>query len=107
MFHLSIFHRDSNQVRSHALSYMRRMDAGEDIFAGLQENDNDVGGPSLKRAARVSLSPSSPSSSFNTGPWSEEEKRLFDVGVRKYGRGQWKKIAALIGTRYVMIALVA
>lgn len=94
-------------MRSHALSYMRRMDAGEDIFAGLQENDNDVGGPSLKRAARVSLSPSSPSSSFNTGPWLEEEKRLFDVGVRKYGRGQWKKIAALIGTRYVMIALVA
>jgi len=37
----------------------------------------------------------------NTGRWTPEEHRMFEEGLRKYGK-QWKKIAATIPSRTVV-----
>jgi hypothetical protein len=38
---------------------------------------------------------------YNEGRWTFEEKILFLKGLRRYGRGKWKKIGSLLPTRYV------
>ncbi|GFH44509.1 hypothetical protein CTEN210_00983 [Chaetoceros tenuissimus] len=35
----------------------------------------------------------------NTGKWTDEEHRLFEEGLEKYGKGVWKKIASHVRTR--------
>ena len=49
-------------------------------------------GSSSKKARRA----------FNKGRWSDEEKLLFLVGLRKYGKGRWKQIGRVLTTRYVL-----
>ena len=36
---------------------------------------------------------------FNTGKWTDAEKKLFLVGLRKFGKGRWKEIATTLTTR--------
>jgi hypothetical protein len=38
-------------------------------------------------------------SQFNLGKWSEEESRLFLIGLQKFGKGKWAQICTLIPTR--------
>jgi hypothetical protein len=38
-----------------------------------------------------------------TGRWSLDEKILFLYGLRKFGKGRWKKIGAYIPHRYVCV----
>ena len=33
------------------------------------------------------------------GRWTEGEKLLFLIGLRKYGRGKWKEIGTILTTR--------
>ncbi|GFH49056.1 hypothetical protein CTEN210_05532 [Chaetoceros tenuissimus] len=35
----------------------------------------------------------------NTGKWTDEEHRLFEEGLEKYGKGEWKKIASHVHSR--------
>jgi hypothetical protein len=42
---------------------------------------------------------------FNQGAWTDEEARLFLVGLRKYGKGKWVQISRVVKTRYVIAAL--
>jgi hypothetical protein len=37
--------------------------------------------------------------SVGEGSWTDEEKRLFLVGLRKYGNGEWEKISTVVKTR--------
>jgi Myb-like DNA-binding domain len=36
-----------------------------------------------------------------TGRWTMDEKTLFLYGLRKFGKGKWKKISAYLPNRYV------
>lgn len=43
---------------------------------------------------------------FHNGRWSEEEKLLFLVGLRKYGKGKWKEMASVLTSRSVAVHVV-
>jgi hypothetical protein len=45
--------------------------------------------------------PPSPTSDQRTGRWSLDEKLLFLYGLKKYGKGRWKKISVYLPRRYV------
>jgi hypothetical protein len=36
---------------------------------------------------------------YNEGMWSEEENRLFLVGLKRFGRGRWKQVASILRSR--------
>jgi len=38
-------------------------------------------------------------SAMKKGPWSPEEHALFEAGLRKHGKGKWKEVAEMVGTR--------
>ena len=42
------------------------------------------------------------SGSMRTGRWTFEEKLLFLYGLRKYGKGRWKKISVYLPNRWVL-----
>jgi hypothetical protein len=42
---------------------------------------------------------------YNKGRWSEKEKQLFLIGLRKYGKGKWKEIGTILTTRYVVVGV--
>jgi hypothetical protein len=56
-----------------------------------QEDDknNRRGGPKKKKVRRDN----------HKGKWSDEEKLLFLVGLRKFGKGKWKEIGNVLTTR--------
>jgi hypothetical protein len=68
-------------VRDHGNRIVKKMKRGENVFAGLKEDEHDF------------------DESDHVGNWSEEEKRLFLVGLEKYGEGNWSQIATLFPTR--------
>jgi hypothetical protein len=47
--------------------------------------------------------PPPPQRSYRTGRWSLDEKILFLYGLRKFGKGRWKKISFYLPHRYVTI----
>jgi len=78
-------HRNYQQIANRGCKIIQRMEAGEDIFAELgevveEEEDDD-------------------NAAINEGSWSEEEKRRFLVGLKKYGKGNWVDIAKVVKTR--------
>jgi hypothetical protein len=63
------------------------MEAGIDIFDGLEEYENDFAG--IENDELV----------VSKGNWTEEEKHNFLVGLRTYGKGNWVEIATVVKTR--------
>ena len=42
-------------------------------------------------------------STFRTGRWTLDEKILFLYGLKKYGKGRWKKMSIYLPFRYVKV----
>jgi hypothetical protein len=54
-----------------------------------KDGTNKRRGPKKKKVRRGYLK----------GKWSDQEKLLFLVGLRKYGKGKWKQIGKALTTR--------
>ena len=52
----------------------------------------------MQRAGRKTTSTQS-SGNMRTGRWTLDEKLLFLYGLRKYGKGRWKKISVYLPNR--------
>jgi hypothetical protein len=52
-----------------------------------------------KRGGRGPGRKNKPQRQFCKGRWTCQEKLLFLVGLRKYGKGKWKEIAKILTTR--------
>ena len=77
----------------------KRKDSNKTITNNNNNNGNSNG---INNNTTSSNSTSSSSSlhlpSHNT-PWTEEENKLFEEGIKMYGKGNWKDISKIVGTR--------
>ncbi|GFH49057.1 protein MYSM1 [Chaetoceros tenuissimus] len=74
----------------------------EEASQSKETNKEDVGktGTELENYESKLLTPSNiDSDMLNKGKWTDEEHRLFEEGLEKYGKGEWKKIASHVRTR--------
>lgn len=65
----------------------------------LKDSSNDGKVPKKRRPAPSKRKKKARRKDFHKGRWSEEEKLLFLVGIRKYGKGKWKEIASVLPSR--------
>jgi len=77
-------HRTRGATATKGWKYIQRMEAGEDIFADIEEEEDEDAEDNI---------------TCNRGYWSEEEKRCLLLGIKKHGKGNWTAITKLVKTR--------
>jgi hypothetical protein len=68
------------------------------------DSSNSVSSPSAAFAlndAALPTSSSSPSPNHRAGRWTPDEKILFLYGLKRFGKGRWKKMSIYLPHRYV------
>lgn len=89
------------QVADHAITFFRTAKSrGEDIFAEFDESELEE-----EEEEEDEEKSNDDVVKFNQGAWTDEEARLFLVGLRKYGKGKWVQISSVVKTRYVITVL--
>jgi hypothetical protein len=74
----------------------------EDTSSTNSTPGNNSSAPTVVPSRRRTTSTQASSGNLRTGRWTLEEKLLFLYGLRKYGKGRWKKISVYLPHRYVL-----
>jgi hypothetical protein len=87
MVHSCIHRRTLQQVKSYGINIIETMARGRNVSAEFDVDEHDFAGSNEDEPV------------VGVGSWTDEEKRLFLLGLKKYGKGNWAQIAPLIKTR--------
>jgi len=82
-------HRTYQQTSSQGRNYLLKMEAGEDVFAELDEEEDDEDEEDEDEEDTTSMGEVS---------WSEEEERRLLTGLKTYG-DDWAAVTKLVETR--------